>query len=163
MAQVRHALRAYVMREADLADALGRLNELTRALLPGEMATAVVSVLDPGAGRLDVVNAGHLPPVLVGRDGAVLLDLPRQPALGLARSMTWTATPVALDRGATLVLCTDGLVERRTTSLDVQLDALVDAAGDLAGQPSQVVCRLLRDRFAPDGSDDVTVLALRLA
>jgi chemotaxis family two-component system sensor kinase Cph1 len=162
MAQLRHALRAYVVREGDISQALGRLNDLSFSLLPGEMATLVVALVDPQARTLEVINAGHIPPV-IGHVGGTseLIPLPRHPALGVARSVTYRATPVALGPGEVMVICTDGLIERRTESLDVQLDLLVASVGCSDGETSQATCNRLDLQFAPDGSDDMTVLALR--
>ena len=164
MAQLRHALRAYTMTEADLSGAMVRLNELCCELLPRDMATLIVASLDVDAGTIEVVNAGHLPPV-IGRagGGAELAQLHRNPALGISRRATFTASRLDLRGGDRLVACTDGLIEkRRNATLDEQLGRLVEAVATGAQRSSQELCADLDRDFSPDGTDDVTVLSLRL-
>ena len=164
MAQLRHALRAYTMTEADLSGAMVRLNELCCELLPRDMATLVVAVVDTEARTVEVVNAGHLPPVLGrGEGGAELTHLHRNPALGISRTASFTSSTLPMSPGDRVVICTDGLIEkRREATLDEQLERLVVAVADTGAVDSQTLCEELGRRFAPDGSDDVTVLALRL-
>jgi chemotaxis family two-component system sensor kinase Cph1 len=164
MSQLRHALRAYTMSEADLSASMVRLNQLCCELLPRDMATLLVASLDVDAGTIEVINAGHLPPV-VGRaaGGAGLAELHRNPALGISRRATFTSSRLDLGAGDRLVACTDGLIEqRRAATLDEQLARLVDAVADGGQRSSQQLCEELDRAFAPDGSDDVTVLSLRL-
>lgn len=162
MAQLRHAMRAYIVREGDLGAAMRELNELARTLLPGEMATAIVAVFTPDARRIDIINAGHLPPVVVRDHSTALLPLPRHPALGLRRDVEFTASTVTLAPNDAIVLYTDGLVERRDADLLAQLDALVARADQLRGTSPEALCRDLRDSLRDQArEDDATVFALR--
>ena len=165
MSQLRHALRAYIVRSGDVGAAFGELNDLVRALLPGEMASAVVATVDAGRGIVEMLSAGHLPPVLAhGRESAIV-ELPRHPALGIGRRVSFRPEPVALAPDATLVLYTDGLIERRDIGLDVRLATLVDVARQIdAGSTPQATCELLRAALRDDlREDDATVFAIRLA
>jgi hypothetical protein len=112
-AQLRHALRAFLLSSPGPGAALGRLNDLAAHLLPDELATAVVAELDPATGRLTVANAGHLPVLLVGADRPVLVDAGRGPALGLLPGAAYGAAELHLSGDDRLVLFTDGLVELR--------------------------------------------------
>lgn len=163
MSQLRHALRAYVVRSGDIGAALGELNELVRTLLPGEMATALVAAFDPARAGVELLNAGHLPPVIVRGAAAALVELPRHPALGVGRQVTFRPQAVGLDPDATLVLYTDELIERRGVDIDTRLGALVAAAAAIgADTEPQRVCELLRDALRDDArTDDATVFALR--
>lgn len=165
MSQLRHALRAYVVRSGDVGAALGELNDLVRALLPGEMASALVATFDPASGAIELLNAGHLPPVIAHGPATSLVDLPRHPALGIGQRVTFRPEPVTLPADATLVLYTDGLVERRGVGLLARLDALVEAAGRLdAAVAPQRACALLRDWLRDEQrEDDATVFAIRRA
>ena len=147
----------------DIGAALGELNELVRTLLPGEMATALVAAFDPARAGVELLNAGHLPPVIVRGAAAALVELPRHPALGVGRQVTFRPQAVGLDPDATLVLYTDGLIERRGVDIDTRLGALVAAAAAIgADTEPQRVCELLRDALRDDArTDDATVFALR--
>lgn len=159
MAQLRHALRAYLLQEGSPASAIERLGELLDWLLPTELASLVVADFAPGAGRLRVANAGHLPPLLVEPGGAArLIAVDRGPALGVGRAVSYADTTVELPRGASIVLYTDGLVERRGEPLDQSLERLVRVASGAAADLEALCDRLVA---AAPGSDDVTLLALR--
>lgn len=162
MAQIRHALRAYVVSEGELAAAISRLNELCASLLPTDMATLVAAAYDPAEGTLEVVNAGHLPPVCFTADGgAELATFARNPALGISRDVEYSSSTIVLDHGDGLVLCTDGLVERRRVPIDERLDLLVERVRATATRDGRALCDELDAAFEPDGSDDVTILVLR--
>ncbi|MCU1369806.1 MAG: bphP [Ilumatobacteraceae bacterium] len=166
MAQLRHALRAYVIREDSPAEAMTQLNELMRTLLPGDMATAMIVSLDPVARSADIVSAGHLPAVVVSPDGAVLVEgAHHDRALGAARNATYRSTRVDLPPGHTLVLYTDGLIEQRTSTLDARLGVLLDVAASGAHLPTGDLCEHLMAELVrgSDHHDDVTALAIRLA
>jgi GAF domain-containing protein len=113
MAQLRHALRAYLLADPDPTGALDRLDELVTQLLPGQLATAVVCVVDPASGSYRAARAGHLAPFVVGAGAPRLLELPAAPALGLRRPGAGHGATGALAPGEGLVLFSDGLVEHR--------------------------------------------------
>jgi serine phosphatase RsbU (regulator of sigma subunit) len=113
--------------------------------------------------RLTWSNAGHLPPLLLPPDGRACL-LEREPdlLLGVEPTTTRQDHTVLLPRGSTVLLYTDGLVERRGTSLVDDLARLVDVAGRLGGEPVEDLCDgLLRLLAADAGEDDIALLALR--
>lgn len=160
MAQLRHGLRAYLLKEDDPGAALDRLDELVRHLLPDDLASLVVADLDPATGRMRVANAGHLPPVLVRGGVGELLATARGPALGVVPGFGYGHADLQLDPGDALLLFTDGLVERRREGIDVSLERLRSAASALPPDLEDACDAVLS--MAP-GSDDVTLLALRRA
>jgi serine phosphatase RsbU (regulator of sigma subunit) len=102
--------------------------------------------------------------VLLRREGTGLLEVPRNPALGLARSTPYEAARLELGPGDALVLCTDGLVEERRAPLDEGLDRLVRASAPLWGSSADQVCDGLVAALRPgQAADDLTVLVLRFA
>lgn len=68
-----------------------------------------------------------------------------------------------LDPGSTVLLYTDGLVERRGASLDDGLTWLVRAAAELADLSSDQLCDALLDQVSDDAEDDIALLALHVA
>jgi serine phosphatase RsbU (regulator of sigma subunit) len=102
--------------------------------------------------------------VLISGDGSVtLLDGPSDLLLGVSPDSVRTDHDVELDAGATVLLYTDGLVERRDRDIDAGTDALVDIVREYAGLPLDELCdRVLERLFLPDAQDDVAVLGLRI-
>ncbi len=158
-AQLRHALRAFLLSSPGPAAALGRLNDLAAHLLPEELATAVVAELDAVTGRLAVANAGHLPVLLLGAGGPVLLDAARGPALGMQAGAAYDSAELQLRGDDRLVLFTDGLVELRGPDLDERFAQLLDVAASAPRDP-EALLEVLLERLAPPDDDDVTVVVL---
>ncbi|MGQ7296645.1 GAF domain-containing SpoIIE family protein phosphatase [Quadrisphaera sp. KR29] len=159
-AQMRNALRAHVLATRDPAQALGRLNDLVTRLLPGELATAVVVVVDPATGAATIANAGHPPLVLRGADGTAVLvdDGARGPAVGLLDEVEHTATRVQLQPGGALLLYSDGLVEERRSAWTERLERVLATASGPAGSLDALCDQLMRSVSAR--ADDTTVLAV---
>jgi serine/threonine-protein kinase RsbW len=129
------------------------------------MATALFATLHPATGQLRIASAGHLPPLLLDGGRAAYLDVPVSRMLGappgLSPAGEWAGV---LPPGATLVLYTDGLVERRGASLDTGLDRL-RAAVEEAGtdRPDELCDRLLAGLAGVHRADDIALLVLTRA
>lgn len=164
MGQLRHLLRAHALDAPDPARLCETVNRLLPALGTGEMATVAVAHLDLDRGRVTITSAGHPPPVVVGAGGtASLLAVPACPPLGALDATPYESVQATLDPGATLVLYTDGLVERRGEPIDASLRRFATRCGAL-GDPSldAALDGLLDDVLAPGtAADDVAVLAVR--
>ena len=158
-AQLRHALRAYLLTSPGPGAALARLNELAAFLLPEELATVIVAELDPATGEVAVANAGHLPVLLLDDAGGRCVDDQRGPALGFDPQAHYGQTHLQLTGQDRLVVFSDGLVERRGEDLQVALDRLLAAGGVAPRDPEQLLDALL-GALSPPGTDDVTLLAL---
>ncbi|MEU1227891.1 GAF domain-containing SpoIIE family protein phosphatase [Streptomyces sp. NPDC005828] len=125
-------------------------------------ATCLLVQVDPSRGTATFANAGHLPPAVFGPDGsAELVDLPVGPPLGTGVG-GYEPTTRPLTPGETLLIFTDGLVERRGEDIDMSLARL--AALRLPGDcgPERVVEEVLRRLDAHHAEDDVAVLAARV-
>jgi PAS domain S-box-containing protein len=170
--QLRHMLRG-IASALDHRNPQQVLSALDRAL--GEtgiatLATAVVARIEeppetaPDRARiLRWSNAGHPPPVLLEPDGtATLLERPANLLLGVEPDAPRQHHAVELHPGATVVLFTDGLVERRDATLDEGLDRLLGVAHELAGRPVHELCDEILDRMDPDLTDDIALVALRV-
>ena len=174
MGQLRSLLRGIATShdEAGPAQVLTMLDTSMELLQVHTLATAAVARLEQtpderhrGVTRMRWSSAGHLPPVALHLDGTVtVLDSGRaQLLLGVDSSTARTETVVTFERGVTVLLFTDGLVERRDADLDEGLDRLLAALTGLADRPLQDVCDLVIDGMVqghPD--DDVALVAIRL-
>ncbi|MEU8029216.1 SpoIIE family protein phosphatase [Streptomyces sp. NPDC049099] len=162
MGQLRTAVRAYARLDLPPHEVLQLLDGLATEIDPNQIATCVYAVHDPNEGRLVYASAGHLPILVRDENGTVSrADEPTGPPLGTGGWMHSSGS-IALGPGATAVLYTDGLVERRDEDLDEGIAALEGALAGATGTP-QVVCdRLVRSAgVTADHDDDVAVLVLQ--
>ena len=177
MSQLRNMLRGLAADHPGErpGEVLRRLDAATHLTMPEEqhMTTCVyatVAAADDteaslGSPRvLDYSVAGHLPPLLVTKDGdGRFLQAAHDLLLGgpdpvLPRESAAEPLPA----GSTLLLYTDGLVERRDESIDQGLARLRDQATRLARAPLDLFCDSLVDQARGTESDDLALLALRV-
>jgi anti-sigma regulatory factor (Ser/Thr protein kinase)/putative methionine-R-sulfoxide reductase with GAF domain len=161
MGQLRTALRAYALEHNQPGETLRRLDRLIQTLEGRGMATVAYAVLDPTTGVMRYASAGHPPAVILPAEGeARLLESERFPPLGTLSYANYRDSQSRLEPGETILLYTDGLIERRTESISVGLERLRAAAGP-AATPEEL-CQQVLDRVADErGEDDVAVVALR--
>lgn len=161
MAQLRFSLGAYLIEGHPPARALDLLNDLLRRSHP-ELVTVCVAVLDLRDGTVEVANAGHLPPLLVTAGGAEYL-LATSPLLGVPAPGERAVARLATDGPCTLVLVTDGLLERRSGRLRDALDRMADVVAGAGTLEPGDLCDVLLRQFDDAGrDDDVAVLAVHL-
>ncbi|MGW2119404.1 PP2C family protein-serine/threonine phosphatase [Streptomyces zhihengii] len=162
MVALRNALRGLAFTGHDPARLMGWLNEVTLHV-PGEpTATALCALYDPAGQVLRWANAGHLPPLLL-RDGrARLVKAPYDVLLGAARGAAYRERTLGLEPGDTLLLYTDGLVERRTEGLDKGLEALCRTVETLRTTGVDALVEGLLARATGDTDDDTSVVAIRV-
>jgi serine phosphatase RsbU (regulator of sigma subunit) len=160
MAELRHAVRAYAVEGHPPGAVLDLANNFMRTVLPTDSATVCLLTLDPATGKVRLASAGHLPPLLRTADGVRFLET-RGPLLGLNAHRP-DDLEFTLPSGGTLVLYTDGLVERRDVDIDVGLAALARSAAELEPDLDDF-CRRLLSQLAGSGAqaDDIAVVALR--
>lgn len=166
MGQLRSALSA-VCRVADgPAQALDVLSRYARSVDGAESTTAVAVFIDCPSLTLTYSRAGHLPPALLCPDGTVeFLDRATDPPLGARPEQVPRPQAVTtFDAGATLVLYTDGLVERRYEDIDRGLARLADSlTRHRQADPETLADLILGELLPPDGmTDDTVLLILRL-
>lgn len=165
MGELRSATLMAGLIEHDATAVLGHVHRFARHLLPGVFATALLTLYEPTTGGLSWARAGHLPPLMVRRrgDAAYLEGEPGRP-LGIGEGYT-PFHESHLDPGDTLVLFTDGLVERRDESITDGLERLRAALAEVA--TDRIALRDLweagRTACLPDGvtNDDVCMVLLR--
>ena len=170
MGQIRNLLRglAYALAEPPAA-ILTALDKAMGHFAVDSMATAILAqveqnVFDKVLGRRRVrwSNAGHPPPLLLHPDGtAELLTTAPQLLLGTGHLAERSDHQAVLPTDSTLLLFTDGLVERRGTVVDEGLEMLRATVQTLPADNLESFCDALIDRMGFDGDDDVALLALR--
>ncbi|SNR30974.1 SpoIIE family protein phosphatase [Blastococcus mobilis] len=158
-AQLRHALRAHLLRAPGPAAALDGLNQVIGTLLPAEMATAVVAELDPATGDVVVASAGHLPVLHATGGGAEYVTGGRGPALGVLDVADYQEARLQLAGDDRLLLFSDGLVERGRNGLGAGLDELRDVVGTGPVDPHALLDAVL-GTLNPPSTDDVTLLGV---
>lgn len=164
MAQTRNLLRGVALTlDGSPAEVLAGLDRAMDGLGVNVVATAVLAQIDPADRRLCWSNAGHPPPVLIGAGGhARLLDTAPNVLLGVALGGR-DDHALQLDPGATLVLYTDGLVERRGESVQAGLDWLAGFLRDTQALTPDQLCDHIVAQLGPSVEDDVALLVLRVA
>jgi len=163
MGQLRMALRAYALEETSPSAVVGGLHHLSHRLDDPEMATVIYAVYNPETSELRFASAGHLPPLVIDPEGrATYLDAEVDPPLGAVVYPDVSAeNRFELQAGSTLLLFTDGLVERRGASINEGLGALRERAG-ANGHDLEALCdEVLSQMVGDEVSDDVAILALR--
>jgi serine phosphatase RsbU (regulator of sigma subunit) len=167
MGQLRSVLRSYAYEASSPGDVLDRLDRLVQGFDLG-LATVVFGtlLLDRGGACLTFSNAGHLPPIVRQPDGVVrTLDQGSSWLIGVPPSRQGSRTDAAvwLPEGSTLVLYTDGLVERRRRHLDEGLSRLVAAlSGTLVDSGPEALCDRVLEAMADGWTDDLALLAVRV-
>jgi serine phosphatase RsbU (regulator of sigma subunit) len=161
MVTMRNCLRGLAVTGAGPARLLGWLNGVACLLADDIIATAVCGLYNPVSRALRWSSAGHLPPVLV-RDGqARPLRLPQGLLLGADPGARYRGMRTQLRAGDTLLLFTDGLIERRQQPIDDALESLLAAASRPVADLAQYADHLLA-HAAADTGDDACLLVVHV-
>jgi phosphoserine phosphatase RsbU/P len=162
MAAVRFSLRALALSEPAPDRVLERLNQVVNVFESDTMITALYGVLDPKSRIWTYACAGHCPALVRAADGTtVWLDEQCDAPLGVATS--FARHHAEIGPGATLVLYTDGLIERRTESIDKGLERLERACREGPADPDGL-CDYLSEVMLRESSveDDVALVVVSL-
>ena len=173
MGQVRGLLRGIAFTTGEgPAEVLTRLDAAIEGLQVSTIATAVVARFEQtteererGITHLRWSNAGHPPPMALLPTGEVLVlgGVDADLLLGFDALSERVESKVTLDRGTTVLLYTDGLVESRGQSLDDGLRRLREELASLGHLSLDEVCDTLLARLTPTtNDDDVALVAVRL-
>ncbi|MEU6284413.1 GAF domain-containing SpoIIE family protein phosphatase [Streptomyces sp. NPDC047028] len=167
MGQLRNMLRALAYDSGDdPAGVMSRLDGVMQGLTSIELVTAVIARIETpvtGPWRLHWTNAGHLPPLLTQLDGhTLLLEEGHAPILGVDPALTRETATITLHPGATLLLYTDGLIERPGEDIGRGLTRLRQHGAALAREALPAFLDELLARLGDDQHDDVALLALRV-
>ncbi|MFD6972076.1 SpoIIE family protein phosphatase [Streptomyces sp. NPDC059979] len=168
MGQLRIVMRAYIVEGHTPGTAMARASVFLRELETERFATCTYAEVDLVSGMLRMVRAGHLDPVVRRGDGSchriqvaggLPLGLPRGEQTGTGSG--YPVTSLELHPGDTLVLCTDGLIERPGADHDTgmrELMAAVHSGPVDVEELADVLCDLVGDS---GGGDDMALLVLR--
>jgi len=161
MAQLRNALRVYAMDGLKPMTVLAKLNRLADTA-GASFATVLYAIVDTTTHTCRYASAGHPPPLLVRADGSTeFLEGGRSIPIGVHGEAEYSQDIIQLEPGDALVVYTDGLVERRGSTLDAGLEQLRDAASASSGDLEALLDHVVRDLLGDQPSaDDVAVLAL---
>jgi serine phosphatase RsbU (regulator of sigma subunit)/anti-sigma regulatory factor (Ser/Thr protein kinase) len=163
MAEIRTALRAYMVEGHELTEVISLLNDLLVSMGRNRGATLAIVEFEPESEELEVVLAGHLPPLVIEPNGHARL-LEQSPGLpvGVGSGCEYEARRHQFPAGSRLLLYTDGLIERRSEPIDAgfqRLTAAAQAAARLDNSPlADGVYRALLDETPLE--DDVALLAI---
>jgi anti-anti-sigma factor len=164
MGQLRSALTGYLLAGHPPATALEYLDRFAAQVSGATASSACCLVLDHATGELCWASAGHPPPLLLDTSGTRYLDGTTGTLLSVGRPGSFTEGRIQLHPGASVLLYTDGLVERRGELIDDGLARLADTACGLrALSPDPLAEELIHRMLDATGpADDVALVAVRL-
>ena len=164
MGQVRSAIRAYAVSGLSPTQVLSSLDHLFDTLIEDRVVTAVVGTITPSTGRVVLSNAGHPPPLVVRADGSATF-CPMQRTLLIAAGLSGSPRPrdeLVLDRGDSLIMYSDGLIERRGEVITHGMERLADTATVVAraGWPDHPAVTFASMLSVEERTDDIVVLCI---
>ncbi len=166
MSNLHAMFHALIPLKLELCDLMSRANHLFAAsTLANQYATLIVGKINQ-QGEVEMCNAGHLPPIVVGGDKSIELGASGLP-LGMFSDSSFVSSGVKLDAGETLLLFTDGVTEANaadgTEFGTERLRASINGSGH--GLPTELlqtcVNAVAAFRNGTARNDDLTMLALK--
>lgn len=167
MGRIRNALRACALEVENPSEAVDRLDRLMEPLDVTDIVTLLFGVVDTELSEFRFVSAGHVPPLLIKPDGRSSFadDDWGNPPLGIGHLQPFREHIVPLEAGTSLLLYTDGLVERRDESLSEGLERLrgVSAPMRLSPNPAEAIESAIRSLLdGREPADDIALLLVDL-
>ncbi len=165
MSELRNALRAFAVEGHSPGAALHQLDRVVHATFgPGMIATVLFLIIDASKGTVSISRAGHPPPALRTAAGEIrFLETGNTLPLGIDDRVSADEAEYTVSPGDTLLLFTDGLVERRRESISTGFDRLREA---FAQAPAEVeeLCDYVLERTVTEQAshDDIALLAVRV-
>jgi sigma-B regulation protein RsbU (phosphoserine phosphatase) len=166
MAQLHAVLRNLGSANLPVQELVGRANRMLCQRGAEVSYATLVCIRATSEGDVEICNAGHCPPLFVGRGGIAQIESGGLP-LGLFPDARWTVTRKRMPKGESLFLYTDGLTEARDSG-DGEYGAerlLRTVEEGWALPPPALIETCMQSVAAFQGdvpsSDDVTVMAMR--
>jgi PAS domain S-box-containing protein len=162
MGQLRLAIRAYALEGHPPEIVVTRADALLQQMAPEVMVTLLYVQVDAATNEAHVVNAGHPPFGVFSPGRGRYAGGASAPPMGFASFTHYEAAVEPLEPGSTLLLYTDGLIDRPDMKIDDGMRRMLDIAraqpdGDLGGLCDEVISELVGGEL----SDDVAMLAVR--
>jgi serine phosphatase RsbU (regulator of sigma subunit) len=155
MGQLRSAIRALLLESHSPAHVLGALDRFAELVPGASCSTVFCAVVDPAEGSMRYSSAGHVPAIVVDADGTSrFLTAAGSLPLAVVDQLVRPERDVVLRPGSTLLLYTDGLVERRGEDLDEGMGRAAAAVQDGRLLPPEELAELLTDQLLSDAPDD---------
>ena len=158
MGKLRYAMQAFSFEDPSPAAVFDRLNRFMAREDDETFATAVYLLLDTVTGNMRAVNAGHPPPLLLQAGVAAYLPTSTSPPIGFGGPGPFEEAELVLPPAATLVLYTDGLIERRGEDLEVGFERLRRLGEQSAAAPV-LLDHLLTALPGSNRLDDIALLS----
>ena len=162
MGQLRSAIRAYALDTSGPGEVITKLAEFSHRMHT-RMATVIYATLNLSTWEVRFARAGHPYPLLLRTDGSAdFLSETGGPPLGAVGGQTYDEQRLTLLPGETLVLYTDGLIERRGRKLSDGETALVEVASSAPDEP-ELKCQAITSRLTEDIAiaDDIAILTVQ--
>lgn len=173
MGQLRTAMRVLARLDLPPLEVLSRLDWIAEDLSEVDFATCLYVTCDPATSCCAVGRAGHPRPVVAHADGTSdVVEMPPGLPLGVSQltddiAQPFEATELSLPAGSTLVLCSDGLLERRALGRDsdagtAALQAVLATTPATPRSCLEATCDHIMAALGSDQDDDITLLLARL-
>lgn len=158
--ELEHRISSCANSGCDPAVTMTRLHEFLRPLLPANKFASAVIGYAADDGRLVIANAGHPSPVIVRRDGSTDLVESTGPVVGILPEARWKSSVRLLERGETLVLYSDGVIEAESPDgAQFGMDGLL---GTMHTPPTaQAIVEAVDRHEAGRRGDDLTLVVVR--
>jgi len=168
MGQLRSSARALLLTGDQPAVLLEQLDSAASLIPDAYCTTVFLAILDTESGILEYSNAGHMPAILATADSQsasgpelTVLTAARSVPLAVRREGPRPQTSQVLPSGSTLMLFTDGLVERKHESIDDGIGRAADVLAETMKLPLDAVAdAVLRQLAPPSGYDDDVAMVI---
>jgi serine phosphatase RsbU (regulator of sigma subunit) len=161
MAGLRYTIRAYAAIAYSPSQILEMASKEINIVTDRHFATVLVGLVDNETREITMASAGHPPALLLSHGESEFVRVPIGVPLGIGTSV-YESTTLAIAANSTLVLYTDGLIERRSEHIDIGMERLRTAASAEAPSVDDLLTTIVADIFAdhiPD--DDTAILGIR--
>jgi serine phosphatase RsbU (regulator of sigma subunit) len=161
MASLRYAIRAYATQGDGPATVLTKLSKLLNVTRDGSFATVLCGIVDPEHRLVRLASAGHPYPLLVADGTSEYVRIHNGVPVGVNGREPYETVTVDLPERGTLLVFTDGLVERRGEGLDVGFERLRASTTDVDGSLEELLTKVVHDVTYEGSEDDTAVLGIR--